>query len=71
MASSTMLAGSGRHGAAGGFGRVMGGVVGAIAREYKLRRQIAFLLKQDDRMLADIGLTHDDVVRMVRCGRDV
>ena len=51
-------------------GRVMGGMLRAIAREYRLRRQVAFLMQQDQRMLSDLGLTHDDVVRVVRRGRD-
>ena len=49
--------------------RVMGGVLQAIAREYRLRRQVSYLLEQDARMLADLGLTHHDVARVVRGGR--
>ena len=47
-----------------------GRVLQAIAREYRLRRQVAFLMQQDQRMLSDLGLTHDDVARVVRRGRD-
>lgn len=50
-------------------GRLLGGVLQAIAREYRLRRQVAYLLGQDQRMLADLGLTQHDVVRFVRYGR--
>ena len=32
-------------------GRVMGGMLRAIVREYRLRRQVAFLMQQDQRML--------------------
>ena len=49
--------------------RVMGGVLQAILREYRLRRQVSYLLEQDARTLADLGLTHHDVARVVRCGR--
>jgi uncharacterized protein YjiS (DUF1127 family) len=61
----------GRRMAMPGFGRVMGGVLKTIAREYRLRRQVAYLLQQDHRMLADLGLTHHDVARVVRRGRDL
>ena len=50
-------------------GSLLGQVLQAIAREYRLRRQVAYLLDQDQRMLADLGLTHHDVARVVRCGR--
>ena len=49
--------------------RVMGGMLQAIMREYRLRRQVAYLLDEDQRMLADLGLTQHDVVRFVRYGR--
>ena len=39
-------------------------------REWRLRRQVAFLLQQDDRMLRDLGLTRGEVERSVRWGRD-
>ena len=50
-------------------GRFVVGVLRAIAREHRLRRQVAYLLDQDQRMLADLGLTQHDVVRFVRYGR--
>ena len=40
-----------------------------MAREWRLRRQVAFLLEQDDRMLRDLGLCRSDVERCVRWGR--
>jgi uncharacterized protein YjiS (DUF1127 family) len=39
------------------------------AREWQLQRQVAFLLRRDDRMLRDLGLTRGEVERSVRWGR--
>jgi hypothetical protein len=65
-----MPTGRARRGVIGGFGRAIRVVAPGFAREYRLRRQIAFLMQQDPRMLADIGLTHADVARTVRWGRE-
>jgi uncharacterized protein YjiS (DUF1127 family) len=40
----------------------------AVADEFRFRRQVAFLLQQDERMLRDIGLSRGDVRRAVRGG---
>jgi uncharacterized protein YjiS (DUF1127 family) len=40
----------------------------AVADEFRFRRQIAFLMQQDERMLRDIGLSRGDVRRAVRGG---
>ena len=37
----------------------------AVADELRFRRQIAFLMQQDERMLRDIGLSRADVRRVV------
>ena len=47
----------------------LGRVVAAVASEWRLRRQVAFLLEQNDYMLRDLGLCRSDVERIVRCGR--
>ena len=45
------------------------GRIGAVASEWRLRRQVAFLLEQNDYMLHDLGLCRSDVARVVRRGR--
>ena len=44
-------------------------LVGALARELKLRRSMKELASLDERMLRDIGLARWDVERTVRFGR--
>lgn len=40
-----------------------------LAREWRLRQQVTFLMRQDERMLRDLGLCRTDVARTVRRGR--
>ena len=70
MTSMAMAASRTRRGLFEGVKVGVRALVRALVREYRLRRQIAFLMQQDQRMLADIGLTQDDVARTVRWGRD-
>jgi uncharacterized protein YjiS (DUF1127 family) len=70
MTSMAMAASRTRRGLFAGVRVALRALARTLAREYRLRRQIAFLMQQDQRMLADIGLTHDDVARTVRWGRD-
>lgn len=51
---------------AGGW---LGRLAAAVVSEWRMRRQVAFLLEQDDRMLRDLGVCRSDVMRVVRCGR--
>jgi uncharacterized protein YjiS (DUF1127 family) len=44
-------------------------LVAAVVSEWRLRRQVTFLLEQDDRTLRDLGLCRSDVARFVRIGR--
>ena len=50
-------------------GHWLGRIVAAVASEWRLRRQVAFLLEQNDHMLRDLGLCRSDVARVVRRGR--
>ena len=50
-------------------GHWLGRIVAAVASEWRLRRQVAFLLEQNDYMLRDLGLCRSDVARVVRRGR--
>jgi uncharacterized protein YjiS (DUF1127 family) len=70
MTSMAMAAPRSRRGLLGGVRVALSALARTLTREYRLRRQIAFLQQQDQRMLADIGLTHADVARSVRWGRD-
>ena len=65
MNMMTMLA-SARGRAASDLGSAMRGVFAALAKERRVRRQIAFLMQQDERILSDIGLSRSDVTRAVR-----
>ncbi len=69
MTTLTMTAGRTRRGLIGGLWSAMRALARGLAREHRLRREIAFLMQQDSRMLADIGLTHTDVARAIRWGR--
>ena len=70
MTSMAMAASRTRRGLFEGIRVSLRALARVVAREYRLRRQIAFLMQQDQRMLADIGLPQDDVARTVRWGRD-
>ena len=48
------------------LGSVIWAVVARAARERRVRRDIAFLMDQDERMLSDIGLTRGDIARALR-----
>lgn len=37
-----------------------------LARELRIRRDVAFLMQQDDRLLRDIGLSRDNVAQALR-----
>ena len=41
-----------------------------LARELQRRREIAWLMQQDDRMLCDLGVFRHEIARIVRHGRD-
>ncbi|MGD9508805.1 MAG: DUF1127 domain-containing protein [Geminicoccaceae bacterium] len=41
-----------------------------LQRERRRRREIAWLLEQDDRMLGDLGVSRHEIARVVRYGRD-
>jgi uncharacterized protein YjiS (DUF1127 family) len=69
MSVVNMAAGLPRQGRAPRAGAWLGCLAAAIASEWRLRRQVAFLLEQDDRMLRDLGLCRSDVMRVVRSGR--
>ena len=50
-------------------GHWLGRIVAAVASEWRLQRQVAFLLAQNDHMLRDLGLCRSDVARVVCRGR--
>lgn len=41
-----------------------------LARELQRRREIAWLMQQDDRMLDDLGVSRHEIARVVRHGCD-
>lgn len=41
-----------------------------LRRELQRRREIAWLMQQDDRMLCDLGVFRHEIARIVRHGRD-
>ena len=41
-----------------------------LQRELQSRREIAWLMEQDDRMLGDLGVSRHEIGRVVRYGRD-
>lgn len=45
-------------------------LVAQLQGELQRRREIAWLLEQDDRMLVDLGVTRHEIARVVRYGRD-
>ena len=65
MNMMTTLA-SARGRAASDLGSAMRGVFAALANERRVRREIAYLMQQDERILSDIGLSRSDVTRAVR-----
>ena len=65
MSAMILAAGQGRR-AAAGLRRFVHGIGTAIVREYRSRREISFLMEQDERTLHDLGLTRCDVERAVR-----
>jgi uncharacterized protein YjiS (DUF1127 family) len=69
MSVMSMTTGVRRRMLAPRVGAWLGRVAAAVASEWRLRRQVAFLLEQDDRMLRDLGLSRSDVMRVVRGGR--
>ena len=65
MNMMTTLA-SARGRAASDLGSAMRGVFAALANERRVRREVAHLMRQDERMLRDIGLSRAEVMRAVR-----
>jgi uncharacterized protein YjiS (DUF1127 family) len=65
MTMTTMIAGA-RGRAAIDLGWAVRGALAAVADYRRIRREIAYLLQQDERMLSDIGLSRWDVTRAVR-----
>jgi uncharacterized protein YjiS (DUF1127 family) len=37
-----------------------------VAKEWRARREVAYLIEMDERMLADIGVNRGDLMRAVR-----
>ena len=65
------LARPGTHVATTTVWRWVGMMAAAVHRELRQRREVAWLMQQDDRMLSDLGLSRHDINRVVRHGRDV
>jgi uncharacterized protein YjiS (DUF1127 family) len=65
MSTLILAAGSGRR-ATAGLARFALAVGTAIVREYRARREISFLMEQDDRTLHDLGISRSEVERAVR-----
>ena len=65
MNMMTTLA-SARGRAASDLGSAMRGVFAALANERRVRREIAHLMRQDEWILSDLGLSRSDVTRAVR-----
>lgn len=64
--STLILAAGSRSRAAAGLARFVRAVGKAIVREYRTRREISFLMEQDDRTLHDLGISRSEVERAVR-----
>lgn len=64
--STLILAAGSRRLAAAGLARFARAVYAAIIREYRTRREISFLMEQDDRTLHDLGISRSEVERAVR-----
>ena len=64
--STTMSMIGARQRGATDLGAAIWAVVARAARERRVRRDIAFLMDQDERMLSDIGLTRGDIARALR-----
>jgi len=69
--STIGLARPGAHVATGAVWRWAGLMAAAVHTALRRRREIAWLMRQDDRMLSDLGLSRHDIDRVVRHGRDV
>ena len=69
--STIGLARPGAHVATATVWRWVGVVAAAVQRELRQRREIVWLMRQDDRMLSDLGLSRHDITRVVRHGRDI
>jgi hypothetical protein len=50
--------------------RWLAAAAGRIAGELRIRRDARLLLEAEPRILRDLGVTRDDVERLVRHGRD-
>jgi uncharacterized protein YjiS (DUF1127 family) len=48
------------------LGFLLRGVFASMANQRRIRRDVAFLMQQDERLLSDIGLSRCDVTRAVR-----
>src|SRR5690348_4433656 len=57
------------RGIAEAAGRWMRRLVTQFQRELKSRREITWLMEQDDRMLGDLGVCRHEIARIVRYGR--
>jgi uncharacterized protein YjiS (DUF1127 family) len=65
MSVMTMIAG-GRGRAAVSLGAAIRLVFASVAKEWRARREVAYLIEMDERMLADIGVNRGDLMRAVR-----
>lgn len=64
---SMMITIAGARGrAAADFGWAVRGVIAALANHRRIRREVAYLMDQDERMLADIGLSRGEILRAAR-----
>ena len=68
MSVMTTTAGA-RGWAAADLGAVIRSVTAAVAREIRVRWDTNYLMEQSDRMLSDIGLSRDEVMRAARVMR--
>ena len=57
-------------GAKAAVGRWFGLLATMLRRELQRRREVAWLMQQDDRMLCDLGVFRHEIARIVRHGRD-
>lgn len=64
--STLILAAGSRSRTAAGLARFARAVGTAIVREYRARREISYLMEQDDRTLHDLGISRSEVERAVR-----
>ena len=65
MAVVNMIAGA-RMRAAEDLGGAIRALARAVSREIRTRREVTYLMEQDEHMLRDIGLSRAEIMRAVR-----